>query len=79
MHCKRNKGIAGIPVMKTRLYEACCGSEMENTNTTVCGALLALPSAQTALSYSPGLLLLKGKRAALLRAHGLELLFLRSV
>lgn len=52
---------------------------MENTNTTVCGALLALPSAQTALSYSPGLLLLKGKRAALLRAHGLELLFLRSV
>lgn len=65
--------------MKTIHLEACCGSEMENTNTTTCGALLALPAVQAALSYSPRLLFLKGKRAALLRAHGLELLFLRSV
>lgn len=53
MHCRKDKGIAEIPVAQTTFLEVYCGSEMENTNRRECGALLALSLTQAALSYLP--------------------------
>ena len=53
VHCRKDEGTAEIPVVQTTSLEAYCSSEMENTNTRLCGTLLALPVTQAALSCLP--------------------------
>lgn len=53
MRYRMDEGIAEIPLVQTTSMEAYGGSEMENTNTMVCGTLPALPATQAALSYLP--------------------------
>lgn len=82
MHCRKDKGIEEILIMQMTFLEAYCGSEMENTYRRVCRALLALPETASPSYLLPRkhrLLWHKGKRSALFRAHGLELLFPRSM
>lgn len=49
MHCRKDKGIAEIPVVQTTFLEVYCGSEVENTNTRVYRALLACDTGSTQL------------------------------
>lgn len=77
---RMDEGIAEIPLVQTTSVEAYCGSETENTNTTVfCRLSLRHKQHSATCPGKLRLLWLKWKRAALLRAHGLELLFPRSV
>lgn len=70
------------PTCAKDLFGSVYASEVENTNTRVCRALLALHVTQAALSSLPRQAqapLDQQKRFALLQAHGLELLFPRSM
>lgn len=50
MQCRKDEDIAEIPVVQITSLEVYCGSEIESTNTRVCGTLLALSVTQAALS-----------------------------